>query len=83
MLTLDLGSQEAASGFLRAIPLPKAANLGDARTLLVHPWTTTHSRLPEEGRLQAGVTPGLVRVSVGLEDPKDLLALFEEALEVV
>jgi len=83
MLTLDLGSQEAASGFLRAIPLPKAANLGDARTLLVHPWTTTHSRLPEEGRLQAGVTPGLVRVSVGLEAPEDLLGMFREALEVV
>jgi O-acetylhomoserine (thiol)-lyase len=80
MLTLDLGSQEAASGFLRAIPLPKAANLGDARTLLVHPWTTTHSRLPEEGRLQAGVTPGLVRVSVGLEAPEDLLGMFREAL---
>ncbi|UZX14885.1 aminotransferase class I/II-fold pyridoxal phosphate-dependent enzyme [Thermus sp. PS18] len=83
MLTLDLGSQEAASRFLKAIPLPKAANLGDARTLLVHPWTTTHSRLSEEGRLQAGVTPGLVRVSVGLEDPEDLGAWFREALEGV
>lgn len=81
MLTLDLGSQEGASRFLAALPLLKAPNLGDARTLLVHPWTTTHSRLKEEARLQAGVTPGLVRVSVGLEDPKDLLALFEEALE--
>jgi O-acetylhomoserine (thiol)-lyase len=80
MITLDLGSQEAASRFLRAIPLPKAANLGDARTLLVHPWTTTHSRLPEEGRLQAGVTPGLVRVSVGLEAREDLLGMFLEAL---
>jgi O-acetylhomoserine (thiol)-lyase len=83
MLTLDLGGQEAASRFLKAIPLPKAANLGDARTLLVHPWTTTHSRLPEEGRLQAGVTPGLVRVSVGLEAPEDLLGMFLEALEAV
>jgi len=83
MLTLDLGSQEAASRFLRAIPLPKAANLGDARTLLVHPWTTTHSRLPEEGRLQAGVRPGLVRVSVGLDAPEDLLGMFLETLEVV
>ncbi|TBH20971.1 aminotransferase class I/II-fold pyridoxal phosphate-dependent enzyme [Thermus thermamylovorans] len=83
VLALDLGSQEAAGRFLRAIPLPKAANLGDARTLLVHPWTTTHSRLPEEGRLQAGVTPGLVRVSVGLEDPEDLLAWFQEGLAAV
>ncbi|MGC8967903.1 MAG: aminotransferase class I/II-fold pyridoxal phosphate-dependent enzyme [Thermus sp.] len=83
MLTLDLGSREAASRFLGAIRLLKAANLGDARTLLVHPWTTTHSRLREGVRLQAGVTPGLVRVSVGLEDPEDLLALFLEALEAV
>ncbi len=50
---------------------------------MVHPWTTTHSRLKEEARLQAGVTPGLVRVSVGLEDPEDLSALFLEALEAV
>jgi O-acetylhomoserine (thiol)-lyase len=83
ILTLDLGDLERASRFLEAIRLLKAANLGDARTLLVHPWTTTHSRLKEEARLQAGVTPGLVRVSVGLEDPLDLLALFEEALEAV
>ncbi|WP_243030357.1 aminotransferase class I/II-fold pyridoxal phosphate-dependent enzyme [Thermus altitudinis] len=83
MLTLDLGSQEAAGRFLGAIPLPKAANLGDARTLLVHPWTTTHSRLSEEGRLQAGVTPGLVRVSVGLEGAEDLVGWFREALSFV
>ncbi|MFN4071743.1 MAG: PLP-dependent transferase, partial [Thermus caldifontis] len=75
-------SQEAAARFLGVIPLPKAANLGDARTLLVHPWTTTHSRLSEEGRLQAGVTPGLVRVSVGLEEAGDLVEWFREALEV-
>lgn len=83
MLTLDLGSQEAASRFLKGIPLPKAANLGDARTLLVHPWTTTHGRLEEEARLRAGVTPGLVRVSVGLEDPEDLVEWFREALDRV
>ncbi len=80
VLTLDLGSLEGASRFLRAIRLLKAPNLGDTRTLLVHPWTTTHSRLREEARLEAGVTPGLVRVSVGLEDPKDLQDLFLEAL---
>jgi len=80
IFTLDLGSLEAASRFLRAIRLLKAPNVGDARTLLVHPWTTTHSRLKEEARLEAGVTPGLVRVSVGLEDPGDLEALFREAL---
>ncbi|GLV47093.1 O-acetylhomoserine (thiol)-lyase/O-acetylserine (thiol)-lyase [Thermus sp. LT1-2-5] len=83
VFTLDLGSLEAASRFLGAIRLLKAPNVGDARTLLVHPWTTTHSRLKEEARLEAGVTPGLIRVSVGLEDAKDLLALFQEALTAV
>ncbi|WP_243093871.1 aminotransferase class I/II-fold pyridoxal phosphate-dependent enzyme [Thermus thalpophilus] len=83
IFTLDLGSLEAASRFLRTIRLLKAPNVGDARTLLVHPWTTTHSRLKEEARLEAGVTPGLVRVSVGLEDAGDLEALFREALAAV
>ncbi len=83
MLTLDLGSLEAASRFLQRVRLLKAPNLGDARTLLVHPWTTTHSRLKEEARLKAGVTPGLIRVSVGLEDPLDLEGLFLEGLEAV
>ncbi|MER3603128.1 MAG: cysteine synthase, partial [Thermus sp.] len=69
ILTLELGSLEAASRFLSRVPLLQAPNVGDARTLLVHPWTTTHGRLPEEARLKAGVTPGLIRVSVGLEHP--------------
>jgi O-acetylhomoserine (thiol)-lyase len=83
ILTLELGSLEAASRFLEAVPLLQAPNVGDARTLLVHPWTTTHGRLPEEARLRAGVTPGLVRVSVGLEHFQDLLSAFQKGLEAV
>ena len=75
MLTVDVeGGLEGARAALRRCPLKMAANLGDARTIVVHPWTTTHSRLPEEERLRAGVTPGLLRFSVGLEDPDDLKA---------
>ncbi|QZA33430.1 aminotransferase class I/II-fold pyridoxal phosphate-dependent enzyme [Hydrogenibacillus sp. N12] len=75
MLTVDVeGGLEGARAVLRRCPLKMAANLGDARTIVVHPWTTTHSRLPEEERLRAGVTPGLLRFSVGLEDPDDLKA---------
>lgn len=83
ILSLELGSLEAASRFLSRVPLLQAPNVGDARTLLVHPWTTTHGRLPEEARLRAGVTPGLIRVSVGLEHPNDLLEAFQKGLEAV
>jgi len=49
-------------------------NLGDAKSIITHPRTTTHQRLTEEVRLSTGVTPGLLRFSVGLEDPDDLIA---------
>ncbi len=83
ILTLELENLEAASRFLSAVPLLQAPNVGDARTLLVHPWTTTHGRLPEGARLKAGVTPGLVRVSVGLEHPQDLVEALEKGLQAV
>ena len=56
------------------------ANVGDARSLVIHPWTTTHEQLGEEERLAAGVSPDLVRLSVGLEEPEDLLADLDAAL---
>ena len=58
-------------------------NLGDAKSLVTHPTTTTHQRLTEETRLQLGITPGLVRLSVGLEDPADLRDDLELALAAV
>ncbi|GGO34335.1 aminotransferase class V-fold PLP-dependent enzyme [Deinococcus humi] len=57
-----------------------APNLGDVRTLVVHPWTTTHGRVPEAARLAAGVTPQTIRMSVGVEDVKDLKADIAGAL---
>lgn len=57
-----------------------APNLGDVRTLVVHPWTTTHGRVPEAARYAAGVTPTTIRMSVGLEDLGDLQADIEQAL---
>ena len=47
-------------------------NLGDAKSLITHPSTTTHQRLSEEARLELGITQGLLRLSVGLEDVEDL-----------
>lgn len=58
-------------------------NLGDAKSLITHPRTTTHARLSEEVRLETGVTPGLLRLSVGLEDPDDLIADLMYGLDQV
>ena len=56
------------------------ANVGDAKSLVIHPWTTTHEQLSEEERLAAGVSPDLVRLSVGIEASADLLADLDAAL---
>ena len=57
------------------------ANIGDARSLAIHPATTTHSQLTPEEQLASGVTPGYVRLSLGIEHPDDLLSDLEMALE--
>ena len=57
------------------------ANVGDARSLAIHPAGTTHSQLNDEERLSAGVTPDFVRLSVGLEDIEDILWDLDQALE--
>ena len=49
------------------------ANLGDTRTTITHPYTTTHARWSDEEKQAAGIMPGLVRIAVGLEDPLDLI----------
>ena len=70
--------------FLNALRLIRISNnLGDAKSLVTHPTTTTHQRLTEEARLSLGITPGLVRLSVGLEDPEDLREDLESALAAV
>ena len=55
-------------------------NLGDAKSLITHPATTTHQRLTPETRAELGIGEGLVRLSVGLEDPADLIEDLERAL---
>ncbi|MCB1631887.1 MAG: O-succinylhomoserine sulfhydrylase [Pseudomonadales bacterium] len=67
------GGRDAAWRFMDATRLMSiTANLGDAKTTIVHPATTTHGRLTEQERSRQGIVPGLVRVAVGLEDPADL-----------
>jgi cystathionine beta-lyase/cystathionine gamma-synthase len=83
MISLDLGGKPAAFEFLRNLKICRnAVSLGGVETLACHPMTTTHSSLTPEELEIAGITPGLVRISVGIEDWRDLLADFEQALEL-
>ena len=78
------GAKEGAFNFLRALKLIDISNnLGDAKSLTTHPTTTTHQRLSEEDRLELGITPGLVRLSVGLEDADDIVEDLAQALSAV
>jgi methionine-gamma-lyase len=83
MFSLDLhGGKPAAFEFLRHLRIARnAVSLGGVETLVCHPKTTTHSGFTEQQFAQAGVTDGLVRISIGIEDWRDLLADFEQALE--
>ncbi len=85
VLSIDLeGGQAAAFRFLNALKIAKISNnLGDAKTIVTHPATTTHQRLPEDQKVQLGITPGLVRLSVGLEDTADLVDDMRQALAAV
>ncbi len=75
------GGLERVTRFLDSLKwLSLSANLGDTRTIVTHPTTTTHSKLTEEERLAVGIQPGMVRVSVGLENVNDILEDIEEAL---
>jgi O-succinylhomoserine sulfhydrylase len=76
------GGITAGRTFLNNIKMCSlSANLGDTRTLVTHPASTTHGRLSEEDRLEVGITAGLVRVSVGLENVNDIINDLKQALE--
>ena len=83
VITLDLKGGRAAGEHLvnHLQRCALAVSLGDVRTLICHPASTTHSHVPAEIRQQIGITDGLVRISVGLEDVEDILADLEQALE--
>jgi cystathionine beta-lyase/cystathionine gamma-synthase len=84
MLSFDLGSREAAGKFLAAIKLFLCAeSLGGVESLASHSATTTHAALSDEERDSLGITQGLVRLSVGIEDKDDLIADLEQALAAV
>jgi len=60
-----------------------AANLGDVRTLITHPASMTHTQLTPEGRLAQGITEGLIRLSVGIEESDDIIEDLKSALEAI
>ena len=83
MVTLEVsGGKAAAFEFLNALEIIDISNnLGDSKSLITHPTTTTHQRLSDDDRAQLGITDGMVRLSVGLEDAEDLLEDLDRALK--
>ena len=80
MISFDLGSLEAASRLLESVQLCSLGeSLGGVETLISHPATMTHASVPKETREKLGITDGLVRISVGIEDTEDLMADLEDA----
>jgi len=78
------GGKAAAFRFMNALEIAKISNnLGDAKTIVTHPATTTHQRLPQEQKDALGITPGLIRLSLGLEDAGDLIADLRQALSAI
>jgi O-acetylhomoserine (thiol)-lyase len=76
------GGVEAGKKFINSLQLiSHLANIGDAKTLAIHPSTTTHQQLSEEERLATGVTPDFIRLSIGLEHIDDIIADLEQALK--
>ena len=76
------GGREAGKTFIRNVKLcSHLANIGDAKSLIIHPATTTHSQLTPEEQAQTGVTPEYVRLSIGIEDVRDIIADLDQALK--
>ena len=85
LVTFEIkGGKEAAFKFMNALEIIKISNnLGDAKSIATHPATTTHQRLPQDQKDLLGITPGLIRLSVGLEDEGDLIDELRAALGTI
>jgi cystathionine beta-lyase/cystathionine gamma-synthase len=81
MISFELGGLDAAAQFLKRVKLcALAESLGGVETIITHPATMTHASIPPEQRARIGITDGLVRISVGIEDVEDIIADIEQAL---
>ncbi|MBI5472577.1 MAG: PLP-dependent transferase [Ignavibacteriae bacterium] len=84
MISFELGSLAVAAAFLKNVRLcALAESLGGVETIITHPATMTHASIPPDQRARIGVTDGLVRISVGIEDVEDILADIENALDTI
>jgi O-acetylhomoserine (thiol)-lyase len=83
VFSFDLkGSREQGKAFIEALKIfSHLANVGDCRSLVIHPASTTHFRMDDAALSQAGITPGTIRLSIGLEDPDDLIDDLKRALK--
>jgi len=76
------GGKEAGAKFINSLKLiSHVANVGDAKSLAINPATTTHSQMNEEQQRLAGITPGMVRLSIGIESIEDIIDDIKQALE--
>jgi cystathionine gamma-lyase/cystathionine beta-lyase/cystathionine gamma-lyase/homocysteine desulfhydrase len=81
MLSFDLGSYQSANHMLQQLKICSLAeSLGGVETLVSHPASMTHAAIGEEGRRKLGITEGLLRLSVGIEDVDDIIADLDQAL---
>ena len=75
------GGQEAGRRFIESLKLVShLANIGDSKSLVIHPASTTHQQLTSEEQIAAGVTPDFIRLSVGIEDVADIVSDLDQAL---
>ena len=76
------GGLEEGKKFIESVELlSHVANIGDAKSLVIHPASTTHSNMSEKEQLEGGITPDFIRMSVGIEDAEDLIADIDQALK--
>ena len=76
------GGREKGAAFIDSVKLcSHLANIGDAKTLVIHPASTTHQQLSEAEQIAAGVSPDFIRVSVGIEDVNDIIEDIDQALK--
>ncbi len=84
LLTFGLENEKACFDFIRKVKLVyHLANLGDCKTLVIHPWSSQYISFPEESRRENGITPDLVRVSVGIEAIEDITEDIDQALKAI
>jgi O-acetylhomoserine (thiol)-lyase len=76
------GGKEAGAAFINSVKLlSHLANVGDAKSLVIHPASTTHQQLSEEELIAGGITPDFIRMSVGIENVEDIIEDIDQALE--